>query len=278
MVGLSFTDFANSALAAGRSVALSLTARAVGSPVRAVWCRRGRLASFAHRGDRLRVHRRRCDTRRTPAGLVLGSALLIAQLGVDFFILQSAFRLNVGRDVSPFGVILPWGSRNWPCCFHYQTVRRRGVRASDQEHVADPQPRRSVPGEQATRFIPNNWDLVTYWSQDTHPAIYCKRLIGLPGETLRFDQGGIFVNGTTRVALPSVLAGRCHASPAAIPANEAQVSRRPVHFAGRDEYFLIGDNVDISADSRLAGPSASSSLVGVVEFLYWPLSRARLMR
>lgn len=47
---------------------------------------------------------------------------------------------------------------------------------------------------------------------------------------------------------------------------------------GGDEYFLIGDNVDSSVDSRMNGPSPGSSIVGVVDLVYWPLGRVQVIR
>ena len=45
-----------------------------------------------------------------------------------------------------------------------------------------------------------------------------------------------------------------------------------------NEYFFIGDNPEISADSRLDRPSDRSSVVGVLDLIYWPMHRARVVR
>jgi len=44
-----------------------------------------------------------------------------------------------------------------------------------------------------------------------------------------------------------------------------------------DEYFLIGDNIDNSGDSRRDGPSKASSLIGIADFVYWPVDKMRLL-
>ena len=42
---------------------------------------------------------------------------------------------------------------------------------------------------------------------------------------------------------------------------------------GEDEYWMMGDNRDMSCDSRRWGPVPRESLIGPVFFVYWPLSR-----
>jgi signal peptidase I len=124
---------------------------------------------------------------------------------------------------------------------------------------------------------PRRLDLIAYWKYGQDPAIYCKRLIGLPGETLRFENGGIYVNDRA-ITLPPVIAGRCHA------ATWRGSGQPPLYEDGKsialakDEFFVIGDNLDVSLDSRSRGPSRTSSIVGVVDMLYWPLKKVRILR
>jgi type IV secretory pathway protease TraF len=61
--------------------------------------------------------------------------------------------------------------------------------------------------------------------------------------------------------------------------------RYPVHYVEgqtillrSNEFFFIGDNADVSLDSRLLGPSDRSAIVGVVDLMYWPLSRFHIVR
>ena len=56
-----------------------------------------------------------------------------------------------------------------------------------------------------------------------------------------------------------------------MPANEARYKDDETITLGDDEYFFVGDNVEHSNDSRLSGPTRGSSLVGVVDLIYWPL-------
>jgi signal peptidase I len=216
----------------------------------------------------------------TPAApgpaLVAGLALLIVQLCVVFVVLRSAFRLSLGRTFAPLGVYVA-------LILGQAVLTLFVIKPFGVEAFVLPTTGMSPTIEPGDRFVvnkivrPRRLDVVAYRSREDPSAIYCQRLIGLPGETLRFDQGGVFVNDQP-VALPAVLAGRCHASPAAVPANMARYRDGESIVLGNDDYFLIGDNVDVSADSRLAGPTPASSLVGVVDLVYWPLPKARVMR
>jgi signal peptidase I len=124
---------------------------------------------------------------------------------------------------------------------------------------------------------PRRLDIVAYWSQETPKGVWCKRVIGLPGDRLRFENGGVYVNDQS-ITLPAVIAGRCRASPAAAPPGMARYKDGETIVLGPDEFFVIGDLVNNSYDSRLLGPSKVSSLVGVIDWVYWPPSRARIIR
>jgi hypothetical protein len=42
---------------------------------------------------------------------------------------------------------------------------------------------------------------------------------------------------------------------------------------GANEYFVLGDNSDASADSRSMGPANSDDIQGIARWCYWPPSR-----
>ena len=124
---------------------------------------------------------------------------------------------------------------------------------------------------------PRRWDLVAYWNQNATPAIYCKRLIGLPGERLRFSNGELFVNDqhvTPHPYLPDDVGRRRPRSrdhPTATPRTKQS------HLA-LTSISSSATTAQISADSRIYGLSATSSLVGVVDLIYWPIGKFRIVR
>jgi signal peptidase I len=99
---------------------------------------------------------------------------------------------------------------------------------------------------------------------------FVKRLIGLPGETVREDDSGFIwirrpgVHSWTKLPEPYLSAQRRLADSA---------------YFGRTwkvppgGYFMLGDNRPDSCDSRRWGAVPRSSLIGPVIFTYWPPTR-----
>jgi signal peptidase I len=154
--------------------------------------------------------------------------------------------------------------------------------------VVDP-PTTSHEGDRimiSKQLAPRRWDLIVFrWPPD--PSInYVKRLVGLPGENLEIRDGAIWINGE-RLEPPKSIRG-IHYSPT-IEWN-GQVHSGPGSDSvtlGPDEYFVLGDFVDQSSDSRFWERGApghppyalpASHLVGVVINTYWPPSRWRGFR
>lgn len=113
----------------------------------------------------------------------------------------------------------------------------------------------SILVEKVSRYFGalDRFDIVVFYPDEESKArngrYYIKRIIGLPGETIRIAGETIYVNGEpleesfgfTQMGTPG------------IAKNEVVL--------GEDEYFVLGDNRAISKDSR-------SEVVGIV-----PLSR-----
>jgi len=99
---------------------------------------------------------------------------------------------------------------------------------------------------------------------------FVKRLIGLPGETVREDHKGfIWIQrpGTstwTRLAEP-YLSRTARLDDSADFGKSWQVPE--------GDYFMLGDNRGDSCDSRRWGAVPRSSLIGPVIFTYWPPGR-----
>jgi signal peptidase I len=88
----------------------------------------------------------------------------------------------------------------------------------------------------------NRGDIVIFWFPDNPSQSFIKRIIGLPGETIRMDQSGqLYIDGQP-VEEPYLSSERNH-RPRMIP----ETYIKP-HY-----YFVMGDNRDASNDSRSWG-------------------------
>lgn len=86
---------------------------------------------------------------------------------------------------------------------------------------------------------PRRFDIIVFPYQYTKNTYYIKRIIGLPGEKIRIDQEGkIYING-------EVLEENYGKEVIA----DAGLAREEITLAD-DEYFVMGDNRNDSADSR----------------------------
>lgn len=101
--------------------------------------------------------------------------------------------------------------------------------------------------------------------RDATGRLILKRVIGLPGESLRVGTA-VLINRRPLI------------EPYAI-GESPQTQFRGANQLPEDEYFLIGDNRAASTDSRDFGAVQRDRIEGVAVARYWPLARAgRLAR
>ena len=83
-----------------------------------------------------------------------------------------------------------------------------------------------------------------------------KRIIGLPGETIRYKNGNLYINDEI---IEDVYAyGDTE--------NFQEIT------LGEDEYFVMGDNREVSLDSRSIGVIKYEEIEGTVSFILYPFS------
>ena len=82
-----------------------------------------------------------------------------------------------------------------------------------------------------------------------------KRIVAFPGETVFIDtQGRLFVDGNEMTEEYDYANGNIYFS---------GLANTPIHL-GEDEYFLIGDNTNVSLDSRSIGPIKRNKIIAIV--------------
>ncbi len=86
---------------------------------------------------------------------------------------------------------------------------------------------------------------------------YIKRVIAVPGDDLRIDDGQVYVNGKA-IAEPYV------------PVRFRDERSYPDTVLSTNQYFVMGDHRLISSDSRDFGPVQRDLIYGKASFVYWP--------
>ncbi len=108
-------------------------------------------------------------------------------------------------------------------------------------------------------------DVVVFWYPLDPAKSYIKRVIGLPGETVQFVNGEVFVNGR-RLPEPYV----------PLEYRDRQ-NLGPIHIPP-DEFFVLGDHRTSSNDSRVWGTVERKYIYGKAVFVYWPVGQLGILR
>jgi signal peptidase I len=94
---------------------------------------------------------------------------------------------------------------------------------------------------------------------------FIKRVIGLPGDRIRVDEGRVSINGRL-IAEPYVPDEYL----------DSRSYREVVVPAG--SYFVLGDHRSMSNDSREFGPVSRDLIYGKAVFGYWPMEKVGVVR
>jgi signal peptidase I len=110
---------------------------------------------------------------------------------------------------------------------------------------------------------PERGEVIVFRYPGDNHSYYIKRIIGLPGEKVRINNGKIIVVSGNDIKLleePYALHGS--------NGNDYETTLGP------GQYFVMGDNRSFSFDSRSWGSLSGSSIVGLARFRLWPVSEA----
>jgi len=105
-------------------------------------------------------------------------------------------------------------------------------------------------------------DVIVFEAPIGNKADFIKRVIGLPGDTVKIEEGQVIVNGSK------------------LEENyiDSQTEGTIVTTLKADEYFVMGDNRSSSSDSRAFGPVKKDSIKGKVWLVYWPIIKSNNFR
>ena len=108
---------------------------------------------------------------------------------------------------------------------------------------------------------PARGDIIVFKNPRDQSQDFIKRIIGLPGDTVKVQDGNVFVNDK-QIAQPFLK--DISTNPGSFMAEGQEVVVQP------GEYIVFGDNRPHSSDSREWGFITKDEIIGRVIFRYWP--------
>ncbi len=122
-------------------------------------------------------------------------------------------------------------------------------------------------------FVFETKDIIS--EQMTHRGdFFIKRLAGVPGDTLRIEEGDLYINGSVVKTPPGFLRVMSMQDGYHGYANRGSLGdAKQAVTMQKLEYFALGDNSYNSLDSRYWGPVPYHAIVGRGFFVYWPFTR-----
>lgn len=112
---------------------------------------------------------------------------------------------------------------------------------------------------------PKRGDIVVFKAPKNQQKDFIKRIVGLPGETIKLEKGKVFINGEK--------ISEVYLSPNGITLPKSLISEGQEALVPLDEYFVLGDNRQHSSDSRDWGTVPKSSIIGKAWLRYWPINK-----
>ncbi len=117
---------------------------------------------------------------------------------------------------------------------------------------------------------PQRGDVVVFQAPKNKEVDYIKRIIALPGETVKIVNNSIYIDNRK---LPEVYIPDDYITNGGSFLTDGQEAIVP-----QDEYFAMGDNRSHSSDSREWGFVKKEEIVGRAFLRYWPFNRFGIVK
>lgn len=110
---------------------------------------------------------------------------------------------------------------------------------------------------------PGRGDAIVFVFPGTENEKYIKRVIGLPGERIKIKNNKIFIN--ERLLKEDYIGSDI-------------LTLGDVEFELKEkEYLVLGDNRELSNDSRIWGPLSRENIIGKAQFVLYPFSGKQII-
>lgn len=117
--------------------------------------------------------------------------------------------------------------------------------------------------------VPKRGDVVIFKAPTNPEVDYIKRIIALPGESVKILEGKVYVN--EQILNEAYLEDVTRLFPGGFLTDGQAITVPANH------YFVMGDNRSHSSDSREFGPIDRKLIVGKAVFRYWPVNNLGLI-
>lgn len=113
---------------------------------------------------------------------------------------------------------------------------------------------------------PRRGDVIVFKFPQNPSQYYIKRIVGLPGETVKIENGVVeIIKASQEIVLEEFYL-----------AEGTYTSGKTEASLDKDEYFVLGDHREASSDSRKWGVLNESYIIGKVLLRAWPFERMKV--
>ncbi|SYZ78409.1 signal peptidase I [Trichococcus shcherbakoviae] len=117
----------------------------------------------------------------------------------------------------------------------------------------------------------DRFDIVVFPAPDGTDEEYVKRIIGLPGDEITYFQDELYINGEK--IEEHYLEPLRETSDQALTGDFTLFSLTGEATVPEDMYFVLGDNRNVSKDSRVFGFIPAAQIEGTADLRLWPLNK-----
>ncbi len=125
------------------------------------------------------------------------------------------------------------------------------------------------PGDNPERFIfhaPRRGEVIVFEYPEDRSRDFIKRVIGVPGDTVKIEEGEVFVKSAGASEFTQIEDDYINGSSTRCPGSESPCE----WVVPEGNYFVLGDNRGNSSDSRNWRFVPEDHIIGRAMFTYWP--------
>jgi signal peptidase I len=113
---------------------------------------------------------------------------------------------------------------------------------------------------------PERGDVIVFKPPISEDDEFIKRIVALPGETVKVENGRVYING--------ILLKESYLDEKLYTTSSSFLHEGEEYIIPQGQWIVMGDNRPHSSDSRSWGPITKKEITGKAWLVYWPLNEA----